>query len=488
MSLMDDLKAAIAPGNPLPRANFDDIFEKWDKKYREQGLLPTGFEILEYETGRMGNRQVNTIQVPIYKEAQQAAIDQYVEDELAAGRLIKAGDEDKVDVPEAKIYEGDYVSKFAEGGEGYVNPYPSPLEAQQNIPPSGPSSGGTFTGAGLLGGIAAGISGLNAAGQADPGGLPKAFVGMSPIGIAGQILSTPGYMDAIKDAQAQGPPPSSAPPSSGFTGQDVLQGFADLKSTPIPELQINPSVSAPVTEALPVNTAYDNSATINNILGGLSSVTAPVSVEGPKGLGASRDFRIMNEPPEATQAVTPAPTAEFVTIPGTDFQSKYDPAAADELLAKYKANKAKEALLNPPPIPEPYDGLNRTLNPKPDSSQFNFGLPSIGIMGAPDAQPPAAQPPAVQPPPTASTETDSQGDGLTPQQKQFMQTVRGLEESAKQRAAVERVTRQNMARAGQTADIRLGIQNGRTASGLDAFKRRFKIGQQSPSTNLMINA
>ena len=460
MSLMDDLKAAVAPGNRFPRANFDDIFEKWDKKYREQGLLPTGYEALEYETGRMENRQTKTIQVPIYKEAQQAAIDQYVEDEIAAGRLVRAGDEDKEEYPESKVYKGDYVSKFAEGGEGYVNPYQSPLEAQQNIPPSGPSSGGTVTGAGGLFGIGAALAAgaAQGVGQANPSALPKAFVGMSPIAAAAQIFSSPEGMAAIKEARAQGPPPSSAPPSSGFAGQDVLQGFADLKSTPIPELQINPSVSAPVTEALPVNTTYNNSAAIANILGGLSSA--------PQGLGASRDFRIMNKPPEAAQPVT---------IPGTEYQSKYDPAAADKLIAEYKANQAKQA----PSIPA-----------QTSSSGYSFGLPSnFGVMGAPDVPPAlAAQPPAVQPQPTTETKTSSQSDGMTPQQKQFMQTVRGLEEAARQRAAVEKVTRQNMARAGQTADIRLGIQNGRAASGLDAFKRRFKIGQQSPSTNLMINA
>lgn len=439
MSLMDDLKAAVAPGNRFPRANFDDIFEKWDKKYREQGLLPTGYETLEYETGRMENRQTKTIQVPIYKEAQQAATDQYIEDEIAAGRLKRVEDEDKIDVPEAKIYKGDYVSKFAEGGEGYVNPYQSPLEAQKNIPPSSsvPYSGP----GGMFGAAIAGINSLITSGLLQPGG---AGTTSSTGGLLGGIAAGLGGLSAAGTA---------GPLSTKFDGQNVLQGFADLKSTPIPELQINPSVTAPVTGALPVNTTYNNSAAIANILGG---------VGGAKPLVMGTNFPAINKPPEATQTVT---------IPGTEYQSKYDQDLAAQLIAEYKANKAKQA----PPTPTPT---------QTSSSGYNFGLPSIGVMGTPDA-PPAL---AAQPSPTTETRTSSQSDGLTPQQKQFMQTVRGLQESEMQRVAAERVTRQNMARAGQTADIRLGIQNGQTASGVDAFKRRFKIGQQSPSTNLMINA
>lgn len=394
MSLYDDVYRALDMGYGSFSSEQDvkEILEKAKKDAEEKGLVVTGFQTLEYKKDDSRGGSSKTYQIPIYNTAEQAAVDLLFQEKIASGEYVKAEDVDKV--PEAKIYEGDYVSKFAEGGEGYINPYLDEQEALKNIP---------------------------------------------------------------KD----------------FPGQDVLQGFADLKSTPIPELQINPSVSAPVTEALPVNTTYNNSAAIANILGGLSSVTAPISVAGQRGLGASRDFRIMNKPPE---------TAQPVTIPGTEYQSKYDPAAADKLIAEYKANQAKQA----PTIPEPYDGLNKTYPPQTSSSGYNFGLPSnFGVMGFPDA-PPA---PVAQPSPTTQTETRSQGGGgITSEQKQFMQTVKGLEESARQRAAVERVTRQNMARAGQTADIRLGIQNGRTASGLDAFKRRFKIGQQSPSTNLMINA
>lgn len=413
MSLYDDVYRALDMGYGSFSSEQDvkEILEKAKKDAEEKGLVVTGFQTLEYKKDDSRGGSSKTYQIPIYNTAEQAAVDLLFQEKIASGEYVKAEDVDKV--PEAKIYQGDYVSKFAEGGEGYVNPYQDETEALKNIPKE-------------------------------------------------------------------------------FPGQNVLQGFADLKSTPIPELQINPAVTAPVTAALPVNTTYNNSAAINNIVGGLSSVTAPISVEG---LGTISGSGAVTPPstdtkPALTQAVVP-PVAEPGTVPGTEYQSKYDPAAAEKLIAEYKANKAKEALLNPAPIPEPYDGLNKTYPPQTSSSGYNFGLPSdFKVMGSPDVQPPAAQPPAAAKPNLGSSllsrlmSRRKQGGDPTPDEKQ----PEILEKSQKKRLDAEMVTRQNMARAGQTADIRLGIQNGRTASGLDAFKRRFKIGQQSPSTNLMINA
>lgn len=73
------------------------------------------------------------------------------------------------------------------------------------------------------------------------------------------------------------------------------------------------------------------------------------------------------------------------------------------------------------------------------------------------------------------------------QQKMFSDMMMQQQQEAQRRLEAQKTSMANAARAGQTADIKLGSQGNRNTFGIDAFKRNLKITPQT-STSLAISA
>ena len=73
------------------------------------------------------------------------------------------------------------------------------------------------------------------------------------------------------------------------------------------------------------------------------------------------------------------------------------------------------------------------------------------------------------------------------QQRMFSDMMQRQSEEASRRMKAQQTSMANAARAGQTADIKLGSEGNRNTFGIDAFKRRLKITPQA-SSSLAISA